>query len=334
MKTRKTGYILLITAFCGFLITGCKKDNSTSTPLPGTEVSQVQNADVQDAIADKNESDIDNTLDQLQVSNYSVSALKDAFVMPTRTITVDHPDSTTFPKVITIIYNNFQDSTATESFVRNGEIDITVTAGSNKQLVTRTQVFKNYSVTTDSTTITVSGTRTVTRTALTAKFNGFTSLRVTATDQITADLSYAITKTGDTDSLKFTRIVDKTRSTFLHYNNAGGSTWQTIRFKNVPAEDTVKWYGTVTGVNENDNTYSKGVSAGDPIVMTFYNGTPVLSSGTLNLNIEATTTKSFTFTFKEDPDHLHLTLVTVTNNNTGKTKSFDRRISRKLIKWW
>jgi len=316
-------------------ITGCTKSKTTGGALTATEVYQTQNSDVQDAVADKNESEIDNTLDQLQVSNYSTSSLKDAPILITRTITVDHPDSTTFPKTITIVYNDYEDSTATESFVKNGEIDITVSLTSgNDQLVTRTMVFKNFSITTDSTTVTVSGTRTVTRSSLKAKFNGFTSLRVTATDNISANLSYAITKTGVSDSLKFTREVTKVRKTYLHYNNEGGLSWQTIRFKNVPAEDTITWSGTVTGVNEKGETYTKTVSDSDPVTMTFYKGTPVLSAGTLHLTVEGTTSSSFTFTFQEDPDHPHMTLVTVTNDANGKTKSFDRKISRKFIRWW
>jgi hypothetical protein len=80
-------------------------DKTTSTALPSAQAYQVQNSDVQDAVADKNEIEIDNTLDQIQVANYSISALKGALISGTRTITIDNPDSTTFLKVITIVYN-------------------------------------------------------------------------------------------------------------------------------------------------------------------------------------------------------------------------------------
>jgi hypothetical protein len=335
MKTRKSNYLLMILAGCGLMVAGCNKESSPAGSLPTQQVQQAQNSDVQDAVADKNDQDVDNTLDQLQVSNYNGSALKSGQIIDSRTITVDHPDSTTFPKVITIVYNNFQDSTATESFVKNGEIDIIVSlTGNNKQLVTRAMTFKNFSITTDSTTVTVSGTRTVTRTAITYKFNGLTSLRTIITDNITANLSYAITQTGVSDSLKFTRVVAKTRKSYLHYSNAGGMTWLTIKFKNVLAQDTITWSGTVTGINEDGNSYSKTVNASTPLTVIFYKGTPVLASGTLDLTITGTSTASFTITYKEDPDHLHMTLVTVTNDQTMKTHSFDRRFSRKLIKWW
>ena len=334
MKTRKTKYLLIVVAACGLLVTSCNKVSSPAGPLTAKESIKAENSDVQDAVADKNEQEIDNTLDQLQVLNYSASSLKDAFVSGTRTITVDHPDSTTFPKVITIVYSDFPDSTASESFVKNGEIDITVTlAGANKQLVTRAQVFKDFSITTDSTTVTVSGTRTVTRTAIIPEFNGFTSLRLVITDNIVADLNYAITKTGISDSLKFTRVVSKVRNAYLHYTNVGGATWQTINFRNTPAKDTITWYGTVSGSNENNELYTKSVAQADPITLIFYKGTPVLASGTMNYSI-GESAAYYIITFKEDPDHPHMTLVTVTNSVTYKTHTFVRRFCRKFIRWW
>ena len=334
MKIKEIKFLLLFFAICAFLITGCKKETS-KTSFTLTEVAQVQNSDVQDAIADKNDQDVDNSLDQLQVVNYISSNLKSVSVSGSRIITVDHPDSTTFPKVITIVYSNYQDSTADEKFVKNGEIDVTVTAsGNDKQLVTRAQTFKNFSVTTDSTTVTIMGTRTVARTAHNHKFTGLVSLRLTTTDNITANLSYAITKTGVSDTLKFTRIVSKVRKGYLHYLNTGGITWPSVRFKNIVATDTVTYSGTVTGINEKGNSYSKTVSVTTPLVVIFYKGTPVISSGTIDLSITGTSTVSFTITFMEDPFHPHLTLVTVTNLSTLKSHSFDRRFSRKFTKWW
>lgn len=324
----------MIVAACGLMFTSCNKVKTPAGALSAQESSLAENSDVQDAVADKNEQEIDNTLDQLQVGNYSTSSLKDALVSGTRTITVDHPDSTTFPKVITIVYSNFQDSTANESFVKNGEIDITVTlAGGNKQLVTRAQIFKDFSITTDSTTVTVRGTRTVTRTAINPEFNGFTSLRLVITDHIVADLSYALTKTGISDTLNFTRVVSKVRNAYLHYSNVGGATWQTIIFRNTPAKDTITWYGTVTGLNEYNESYSKSVAQSDPITMIFYKGTPVLASGTMDLTI-GESSASYTITFMEDPAHPHMTLVTVTNTVTDKTHTFVRRFSRKFVRWW
>jgi hypothetical protein len=335
MKTKETSYFLIIVAAFGLMLSGCTKDKLPVSVLPLTETLKAENSDVQDAIAEKNEMEIDNTLDQIQVSNYSNSTLKDAMLSGTRTITIDHPDSTTFPKIITIVYNNFQDSTATESFIKNGEIDVTVTASeSNKLLVTWVQVFKNFSITTDSTTVTVSGKRTVTRTGVTINLTGMTSLRVTAADHIVSYLYFAITRTGASDTLKFNRTATKLRNAYLHFNNEGGLTWQTVKFRNVPALDTITWTCNITGLNEMNESYTKVVTAEHPVTMIFYKGTPVLASGTMLFTTEGYKTASYSITFKEDPDHLHMTLVTVTNNENLKTRTFVRRFSRKLVKWW
>jgi hypothetical protein len=335
METKKTRFFIMIVAACGLMFTGCTKDKTPASALPMTETLMIENSDVQDAVADKNETEIDNTLDQIQIANYSTSALKAAWIAGTRTITIDHPDSTTFPKYITIVYNNFQDSTATESFVKNGEIDITISlGGANNLLVTRAQVFRNFSIATDSTTVTVSGTRTATRSGISAIFNGFTSLRVTETDNIVSFLNFAITKTGVSDTLKFNRVASKVRKAYIHYNNIGGQTWQTVKFRNVPANDTITWSGTITGLNEMNESYTKSVSANDPVTMIFYKGTPVLASGTMLLMVEGNAIDNYTITYKEDPNHLHMTQVTVTNDETYKTRTFDRRVSRKFVKWW
>src|ERR1035437_362899 len=177
MKTRKFK-LLMVAAMFGLLINSCNKDNSSPSndSMTNQQIAQVQNSDVQDAVADKTNQDANNTMDDLQSNNYQVTNLKSALASGSRIITVDHPDSSTFPKVITIVYSNYQDSTAEESFIKNGEIDITVNAGTDKQLITRAFTFKSFSVTTDSTTVIVSGTRTVTRTKQTLKVNGIVSM--------------------------------------------------------------------------------------------------------------------------------------------------------------
>jgi hypothetical protein len=202
------------------------------------------------------------------------------------------------------------------------------------QLIKRAQVFRNFSISTEGSTVTVSGTRTVERTGISFSFNGMTSLRVVATDHIVSFLNYAITKTGVSDSLKFTRVASKLRNAFLHFENLGGITWQTINFRGVHALDTVTWSGTITGLNEFNQSYSKSASADNPVTMIFYKGTPVLASGIVHLTIEGNSTYSYTIKFSEDPDHPHLTLVTVRNDESMKVHTFVRLLSRKYVRWW
>jgi hypothetical protein len=337
MKAIKINYLFVVLATAGFLIWGCKKDNTSSATSKFTsqQTDQVQNSDVQDAIAEKTEQDIDKTVDQLQVSNYQVPVGKALDASGSLVITINHPDSTTFPKVITLVYTNFQDSTALESFVKNGEIDVVVSSnGTDKQLVSRAMTFKHFSVSTDSTTFTVNGVRTLTRTARSFKYNGLQGARFTATDNITANMNFAITKTGVSDTLKFTRVVSRLRKAYLHYDNFGGALWRLSRLRFNLSKDTITISGTVTGVNEKGDPYSKIVSSSTPLQITFYKGTPVISSGTMDYSVTGTSAASYTITFKEDSTHPKNTLITVTNNTTLATNSFDRRFSRKFRKWW
>lgn len=337
MNTMKIKVFLIVLIASGVFIPACKKDNggSSTAKLTSQQINQMQNSDAQDAIAEKTDQDIDKSIDQLQATNYLVPVGKSLSASGSLVITVNHPDSTTFPKVVTLVYTNYQDSTALESFVKNGEIDLTITAnGTNKQLVTRALTFKHFSVKTDSTTFTVSGTRTLVRTGHTFKFYGLQGSRFTATDNITANLSYAITKTGVSDTLKFTRVVSRLRKAFLHYDNFGGNLWKLARFRNNLSKDTITLSGTVTGINEKGDPYTKTVSSASPLIITFYRGTPVITSGTMDYTVTGTSASSYTITFKDDPDHPRNTLITVTNNTTLATNSFDRRFSRKLRRWW
>jgi hypothetical protein len=338
MKTRKIIYYLVMLAAFGYLISSCKKDNNSSKTTPifsSQQLDQVENSDVQDAIAEKTDQDIDKSIDQLQVSNYQPSTAKSLSATGSLVITVNHPDSTTFPKLVTLVYTNFQDSTAVESFVKNGEIDVLVSLnGTDKQLVNRTMTFKHFSVATDSTTFTINGFRSVMRTDRTFKFNGAAGARFTATDNITANLSYAITKTGVSDTLRFTRLVSRLRKAYLHYDNYGGILWRFARFRTNLSKDTISFSGTVTGINEKGDPYTKTVSSSTPLVVTFYRGTPIITLGILDYTVSGTSAASFTVTFKEDPNHPRNTLITATNNTTLAETTFDRRFSRKFRRWW
>jgi hypothetical protein len=214
-------------------------------------------------------------------------------------------------------------------------VDITVTAdAADKLLVSWELTFKQFSVTTDSTTFTVNGTRTVQRTGYNFKFNGLQGVRITATDNITANLSYAIAKTGATDTLKFTRVVSRIRNAILHYDNIGGIGWLNRRFRFNLSKDTITLSGTVTGINEKGDPYTKTVSASTPLVITYYLGTPIISSGILDYSVTGTSPASYTVSFMQDTAHPRFTLITVTNNTTMESHSFDRRFSRHFRRWW
>jgi hypothetical protein len=323
-------------------MSSCTKDNSSSTTsLTSQQTEQVQNADVQDAVADKTEEDIDSKLDELQTSNYTTGVTQKALLTDlsdTVIISVDHPDTTTFPKVVTITYYSYKDSSAFENIIKNGQIVVTINAANVKypQLVTRSYTFSNFAVTTDSTTVILNGTRTVTRQKAAVKLTDLKSARISVTDNITASLKYSMVTTGKNDTLTYTRNVNKTRVAVTYFKNINYRTGETaynllhLNFKHIASSDTLTYTGTITGVNENSEAYTRTIVT--PLIVAGYKGSPVITSGSATYVVG--TSVSYLVTFKEDPAHKHYTLVTVTNELTGATKSFDRKLSTILKKWW
>jgi hypothetical protein len=332
------GFLFVVTIIS---VTSCNKDDSNPAngSLTSQQAIQLKNADAQDAIADKTEEDIDNKLEELQNNNYAVANMKSYFGDPTDTviITVDHPDTTNFPKVVTITYYSYKDSSANENIIKNGTITVTITRSNANlsRLVSRAFVFNKFSITTDSTTIILNGTRTVNRIKNTVKLNGFQSVRISVIDNIIANLSFAVVTTGTTDTLKFTRNVDRVRTAISWFINvkfiAGDPVYNLthMHFRHLASCDTLTYEGQVTGVNENNDTYSKIITT--PLIIVVYKGSQVISSGAMTYQVG---TDTYGITFMEDPDHKHFTLVTVTNNQTGKSKSFDRKFGCKCNKWW
>jgi hypothetical protein len=339
MKTRNFIFRLFIFFVAGGLsLYSCKKDSSTpgnNTALTSQQAIQVQNSDAQDAIADKTEEDIDNKLDELQNNNYVVANMKSYLsgLTDTVVITVDHPDTTTFPKVVTLTYYSYRDSSINENIIKNGRITVTITSANPnaRKLVSRAFVFSNFAVTTDSTTFTMNGTRIVNREKAAFKFNGIQSLRLSVTDDITAAMKFAIVTTGKSDTLKFTRNVSKVRTAVYHFRNIIYRPLDPIHFlfRYIASSDTISYTGTVTGIDEKGDAYSKNITS--PLTVTLYKGSLVISSGSITY---VAGTDSYDITFEADPSHKHLTLVTIKNNLTGNSISFDRRFGRLFRRWW
>ncbi len=334
MKQNKLLNLLMVLVLIAIMFASCKKDNSTSsTVLTNQQTEQVQNSDVQDAVADRTDQDVDNSLDGLQANNYSVPDTKGAGAL-TINVGPDAVDSLSPPSTVSLTYSSYQDSTSGETFIKNGVISVGIAIGKNVKYTTRTITYHNFSIQTDSTIIIINGTRTVTRDSLTYKFNALKGIRIYAKDAISANLSYALVTIGLTDTLKFTRIVTRTRSTVLYFINLGSQTSLAgIDFVNVPSLDTIKWTGTVTGLDEAGDNYSRTIQ--DTMVCQFYKGTPYLSAGQILSTTTGKHVTSYTFIYQEDmPNYPRLTLVTVKNNNTKEIHTFVRTFYRKFLIWW
>ena len=186
-------------------------------------------------------------------------------------------------------------------------------------------------MTTDTTTIKLNGTRLVSRQKVAFKYNGLQSVRISVTDNITSAMNFAVVTTGKTDTLKFTRNVNRVRTAVTHFRNFIYKPGDLLHFlfRHIASSDSITYVGTVTGINEKGDTYTKTITS--HLIVTNYRGSLVITSGTMT---DVAGTNSFEITFKADPSHKHLTLVTVTNNLTGKTKSFDRRFGLMFRRWW
>jgi hypothetical protein len=345
MKKRK---MIVVMAFLFIssvtLFTSCKRDSespSNVNTLTNEQAIQVKDADIQDAIADKTEEDLDNKLEELQNNNYTISITKSGHseLTDTLVITIDHPDTTTFPKVVTFTYYNYKDSCANESILKNGEITITINCVDVKhpRMISRAFAFHNFSISTDSTTIMLRGTRLVNRQKDAMNLIGLQWARISVTDHVVAALSYSVFTTGFNDTLTFTRNVDKFRTAIAHYKNmnfiAGNAVYNLkhLYFKHIPSLDSLTFSGKVQGVNEKGESYIKNITS--PLIIISYQGSLIISAGIISFNIIGTSV-SYEVSFKEDTAHKHLTLVTVKDNNTGNSNSFDRKFGSVFKKWW
>lgn len=344
MNMKRNNFILgliFLVGITGISLTSCQKSSNSpaTTTFTAQQTEQVQNSDAQDALADKTEEDVDNNLDELENNNYNSSVTKSGLSNPTDTliITVNHPDTTTFPKVVTLSYYSYVDSSADEPITKNGTITVTISLAdpTHPKLVTRSMEFTNFAITTDSTTVILNGTRTVDRVKATLKLS-WQLARISVTDNITAALKYAVVTTGSVDTLSFTRNVSKVRTAIAYYKNVNfkandpAYNLTHLRFRHEPSLDTLSYTGSVTGINEKGNTYTKTITS--PLEITVYKGSLVITSGTMTYVTSAG--DSYSITFEQDPSHPHFTQVTVENVTTGKTKTFDRRFGRLFKKWW
>lgn len=333
MKTSKL-HLFAIALFIGLSMAACKKDNSSSNSLSGTDSAVAQDAESQDAQADNVDQSVDNISDALEANNFT--SVKSTMV-GSPTCTVDHPDTTYFPKVITLVFNT--DTTINgERFIQTGTITIDVERTSNvgswRNSLKRTITFSNFTTGNDSATFTINGSRIMTRKSVTvtpaiatsAEYLAATNLRISVLDSIKSNFAFTITCGNFSGS--FTRIVNRTRQGMVHFEKAKDA----LIWHYTPLKDTLVYKGSVTGVNLMDSTYSRVISETNPITFTRCAYlVPVISSGELTVTRNTPTgVKTATITYSPDGCK---TLVTVTNAN-GKTKEFERRINRLYKKWW
>jgi hypothetical protein len=320
-------YLLALALMLGMTLAGCKKDKTTSdTTLAGGDVALSQDAESQDAVADNVDQTVDDKLTSIEQNGFDISNQKSAMVGGGSWTCTHAGDTAAWPKVITITFGDT--AVNGENLHYTGSIVITDSlipgAGTWRNRLIRKIKFAGFGIVSDSSSVIVTGTRTVTRTsvkytpALSTVTANTTSLRLEVTDAITANLTFTITCGDFTKS--FTRVVDRTRKAIAHFEKG------TIFWRQAYLKDTVTINGTVSGKNLQDSTYSRVITA-PPITITrcpllF----PIISAGKMTL-----TNGSKTATLDYSSDGCK-TKVTITKGD--KTKVIERKINRKFHNWW
>jgi hypothetical protein len=235
MKIRKSILGLMVAAAAILLIHSCSKDNS-SVSLSSKDVASMQDEVYADALYQEVDNSVISNTTAMDMVGFSSTAVKStATDGDCVNITVDHPDSVTFPKVITLDYGTgctrgFKDDTIS----LKGKIIVTITdrwfVTGSKHIVT----FDNFYIN----NVKIEGTRTITNNGLNAK-NHLELGVVLQNGKITFN-----------DTAFMTRDENHVRE------------W--IR-KNDPMNDTMLITGTANGINVQGETYQRLITS--PLVL-------------------------------------------------------------------
>jgi hypothetical protein len=325
MRTNKTIYmasaLLMISAFTFF---SCNKDDSTTpdNQITTSVTNEVQMSESHDAIAETIESDVDNNLDNLEANNYTSTTLKSG---EASCITVKIDSSATlWPRTVTLTYNCTQ-TINDENISRTGEIVIVVnrTKTDDSKYVNRTITFNNFKLSTDSSSVVVNGTRTMTRLKVktllsTDKKNYTVSMTDTITSNLTFNISYKNGTTIDT-TITFTRVTNKTRTVTKNFKREGLFIW-----KSDNANDSITYTGKISGKDFKGNSYVR--KCVNPIKITrCATGQMVISSGSIELSSNNAVTGTVTYEKEGCSNKINL-------SKDGKVKKIERKMSKKLMK--
>ncbi len=144
MRTKKVFLGLMILAVSGLLFTqSCSKEAVRT--ISATDILLAEDETYADALFEEVDNMVSSELTSLDAVAYSTSTLKSANFDVCRNITVDHPDSTRFPKIVTIDYgdgctNVFNNDTIT----RAGKIIVTVSGRWNVEGSQHSVTFEDF----------------------------------------------------------------------------------------------------------------------------------------------------------------------------------------------
>jgi hypothetical protein len=232
MKTKKVFYVLMMVAAIVFA-QSCSKNDGGS--ISETDLALAQDEAYVDALFEEVDNTVSYEVALLDANGYVNSGLKSTESDICRTISVDHPDFTSFPKIITIDYGDgctvvFRDDTIT----RKGQIIVTLTdrwfVPGAEHIVTFNEFYINGTK--------IEGTRTITNLGLNDENHIETSIELVG-GKITFE-----------DATWMTRDASHMREWIRHFN---------------PQNDTVIITGIANGTNVKGEEYQREIT--EPLVL-------------------------------------------------------------------
>lgn len=259
MKTKKGFLGLLITAvFATAFMQSCSKEDTGS--MSATDLALAQDEAYTDALYEEVDNMVVDEITTLDGNAYSTMGMKSTSNEDIcYTVTVDHPDSTQFPKVVTLDYGEgctviFRNDTIT----RKGKIIITLSdrwfVPGAKHIVTLDNFYLNG--------VKIEGTRTI------------TNLGLNNANHLEMGIKLEGGKVTFNDSTWITREADHVREWLRHYH---------------PQNDTLKITGSANGLNVRGETYSRVITS--PLVLVHcqdYNWRWVIVAGTVDITNSVT----------------------------------------------
>jgi len=319
----------------------CKKDNIKSSGTSGNsvfssaEITQAQNAEHIDVVFDKIDNDMDNDIEAVETKNFYGS--KKSASSDCVTLTVDHLDTTTWPKVLNLSYTCFDTVTA-QHILLSGKIGVTIDTltGAGKKnwrnFYKRTFTYTNFMIASDSDTLIVNGIRMVYRSGVSQIFSGGLLgpkefLVVSSKDSILTN-NLTIKERFPDSSRIVSRNVLKTRYNKIWYKNSSTNP-ASSKYVHVISKDSAIFTGAVTGIDARGESYSRKITS--PLITIYCPKWPsniIITSGTITQTINNTDSIKFNYTASANCG----TKVSIVKN--GKSIFIDRKFTRKLVKWW
>jgi hypothetical protein len=232
MKTKKLIFLLTMAAAIVFA-QSCSKDDGRS--ISETDLALAQDEAYADALFEEIDNTVTYEITLLDANGYIDSGLKSTESDICRTISVDHPDSTSFPKIITIDYGDgctvvFRDDTIT----RKGQIIVTLTdrwfVPGAKHIITFNEFYINGAK--------IEGTRTI------------TNLGLNDEKHIEIRIELAEGKITFEDATWMTRDASHIREWIRHFN---------------PQNDTALITGTASCTNVKGEDYQRVIT--EPLIL-------------------------------------------------------------------